>query len=223
MPQQPVKVLIAREDRLMFEGLVSVLGDRRGIDIVGVASSAADAIEKSKVLDPDLVLMDTRLSDADGWQACERIRRERPDVAVMFLAADASDSAIERAVLAGAAGYLSTDVSATELIDAIAKLAEGEMLVTTSTFARLLRERTAMPTDAPTRGVQLSRREREVLARMAGGMDNSHIAEELHIDSGQVRSLVRAVLEKLGVHSKAQAVDSARRAGLVGDTAGAST
>ena len=207
----------------MFEGLVSVLGDRRGIEVVGVASSAADAIEKSNLLEPDLVLMDTRLSDADGWQACARIREKRPDVAVMFLAADVSDGAIERAVLAGAAGYLSTEVSATELMDAIVKLAEGEMLVTASTFARLLRERTTALTDAPAPGVQLSRPEREVLARMAGGMDNSHIAEELHIDPGQVRSLVRAVLEKLGVHSKAQAVDSARRAGLFGDTAGAST
>lgn len=207
----------------MFEGLVSVLGDRRGIEVVGVASSAVDAIEKSNLLEPDLVLMDTRLSDADGWQACARIREKRPDVAVMFLAADVSDSAIERAVLAGAAGYLSTEVSATELMDAIVKLAEGEMLVTASTFARLLRERTTALTDAPAPGVQLSRPEREVLARMAGGMDNTHIAEELHIDPGQVRSLVRAVLEKLGVHSKAQAVDSARRAGLFGDTAGAST
>lgn len=207
----------------MFEGLVSVLGDRHGIEVVGVASSAADAIEKSKLLEPDLVLMDTSLSDADGWQACARIREERPDVAVMFLTADVNDVAIERAVLAGAAGYLSTEVSATELMDAIVKLAEGEMLVTTSTFARLLRERTTALTEAPAPGVQLSRPEREVLARLAGGMDNSHIAEELHIDPGQVRSLVRAVLEKLGVHSKAQAVDSARRAGLVGDTAGAST
>ena len=207
----------------MFEGLSSVLGDRRGIEIVGVASSAADAVEKSQVLAPDVVIMDTRLSDSDGWQACARIREKRPDVAIMFLAADASDGAIERAVLAGAAGYLSTDVSAAELLEAIVKLAEGEMLVTASTYARLLRDRMTPLMDAPAPSVQLSRREREVLARIAGGMDNSHIAEELHIDAGQVRTLVRAVLEKLGVHSKAQAVDSARRAGLVGDTAGAST
>lgn len=207
----------------MFEGLVSVLGGRRDVEIVGVASSAADAIEKSNVLDPDLVLMDTHLSDSEGWQACARIRAQRPDVAVMFLAADDSDSAVERAVLAGAAGYLSTEVSAAELVEAIVRLAEGEMLVTASTLARLLRERTAPMADAPASNVQLSRPEREVLTRMAGGMDNSHIAEELHIDAGQVRSLVRAVLEKLGVHSKAQAVDSARRAGLVGDTAGAPT
>jgi DNA-binding NarL/FixJ family response regulator len=220
---QPVKVLIAREDRLMFEGLVSVLGDRRDLEIVGVASSAADAIEKSKVLDPDLVLMDTRLSDSDGWAACERIRAKRPNVAVMFLSTDTSEGAIEKAVLAGAAGYLSTDASTTELVDAIRKLADGEMLVTSSTLARLMRDRPALDLDAPKPRLELSRPEREVLARMAGGMDNSHIAEELHIDAGQVRSLVRAVLEKLGVHSKAQAVDSARRAGLVGDTAGAST
>lgn len=206
----------------MFEGLVSVLGDRRGIEIVGVASSAADAIEKSKVLGPDLVLMDTRLTDSDGWQACQRIRESRPDVAVMFLAADVSDTAVERAVLAGAAGYLSTEVSATDLVESIVRLAEGEMLVTASTLARLLRERATPLIDAPSSAVQLSPPEREVLTRIAGGMDNSHIAEELHIDTGQVRSLVRAVLEKLGVHSKAQAVDSARRAGLVGDTAGAS-
>jgi two-component system, NarL family, response regulator DevR len=216
------KVLIVRDDRLMFEGLVSVLSDREGIDVVGVASSAADAVEKSLLLDPDLVLMDTHLSDSDGWQACERIRSKRPNVAVMFLSADVSDNAIERAVLAGAAGYLSMEVSATELIEAIRKLAEGEMLVTASTLARMLRVRGPLELDAAAPRLQLTAPEREVLARIAGGMDNRHIADELRIDAGQVRGIVRAVLEKLGVHSKVQAVDSARRAGLLPDAMGAS-
>jgi len=184
----------------MFEGLMSVLSEHAELDLVGVASSAADAEEKSLVLKPDVAVMDVRLSDSDGAHACERIRSRTPNVAVLFLSADVSGDSMERAVMAGAAGYLSSDVSTTELVAAIKKVADGEMLVTA---------------DSPAPAVQLRAAEREVLRRLALAMSNADIAEELGIGPAEVRGLVRGVLEKLGVHSRAQAVDAARRAGLI--------
>ncbi len=212
----PVKVLLVREDRLMFEGLLSILSDRPNLDVLGVASSVADAVEKSVLLKPDLLLMDVRLSDGDGWQACRQVRSRLPNVAVLFLSADLSDDAMERAVAAGAAGYLSTDASASEVVDAIARLADGELLVTTATLARLLRQGNGDGDEGPAPAQHLIGPEREVLKRMARDMDNSDIAAELAVEPAEVRGRVRGVLEKLGVHSKAQAVESARRAGLIG-------
>jgi len=205
----------------MFEGLMLVLSDHAELDLVGVASSAADAEEKSLVLKPDVAVMDVRLSDSDGARACERIRGRTPNVAVLFLSADVSADSMERAVMAGAAGYLSSDVSATELVDAIQKLADGEMLVTASTLARMLRGRQApsFEGDSPAPAVPLSDREREVLMRLALAMSNADIAEEMAIGPAEVRGLVRGVLEKLGVHSRTQAVEAARRAALIGEEA----
>jgi two-component system, NarL family, response regulator DevR len=217
----PIKVLLAQQDRLMFEGLMSVLSEHTELDLVGVATSAADAVEKSLVLKPDVVVMDVRLSDSDGAHACERIRNRMPDVAVLFLSADVSGDSMERAVMAGAAGYLSSDVSTTELVNAIQKLADGEMLVTASTLARMLRGRQApsFEEDSPAPAGPLSKREREVLTRLALAMPNADIAAELETGPAEVRGHVRAVLEKLGVHSRTQAVEAARRAGLVGEGA----
>ena len=218
----PIKVLLVREDRLMFEGLVSILADRPNLEVLGVASSASDAVEKAVLLQPDVVLMDVGLSDAEGWRACELIRGRLPDIAVLFLSADVSDDAMERAVAAGAAGYLSTEVSTDDVVDAIARLAEGELLVTAATLGRLMRQK-GDEAALPAASVPLSEAERAVLTRMAAGLHNWEIAAQLGLQPAAVRGRVRAVLEKLGVHSRAQAVDSARRAGLIGEAAGATS
>ena len=201
----------------MFEGLVSLLGDQEGLEVLGVASSAADAVDKSMHLRPDLVLMDVRFPDGDGAQICERIRSRLPNTAVLFLSADTNEATVERAVMAGAAGYVSTQISVAELVGAIKTLAEGELLVTAAVLARLLRQGEIQPTDpdAPS-APELTGREREIVTLLARGRDNIAIAAELEIEPATVRGHVRSLLEKLGVHSKAQAVDSARRMGLVG-------
>lgn len=211
-----IKVLVVQDERLMFEGLISLLADHPDISVAGVATSSADAVVKSVHLAPDVVLMDTRLRDSAGAQACERIRAARPDAAVLFLSAETGADTITRAAAAGAAGYLSTEVSTTELVDAIRKLAEGELLVTTSTLARELREQSG----AASAG-RLTSRERQVLKLLASGLSNLQIASELGIDTPAVRSHVRSVIESLGVHSKAQAVADARHAGLLDDASGA--
>lgn len=214
--QTAIRVLLVNSERLMFEGLVSVLADYEDLEVVGVAISAVDAVEKAKLLKPDLLVIDMHLGDSNGAQACEQVRAAVPGTAVLFLSPEVGNVSMERAVQAGAAGYLSTGVSTDELVAAIRKLADGEMLVTTSVLTRLMREGpTFEESEAPAPSSQLTARERDLLARIARGEQNADIARELGLERAAVRSDVRAVLEKLGVHSKVQAVDAARRAGLL--------
>jgi len=216
----PIKVLLVEHDRLMFEGLVSILGEQEGLQVVGVASSAADAVDKSLHLRPDLVLTDVRFPDGDGAQICERIRSRLPNTAVLFLSADASQATIERAAMAGAAGYVSIEISAAELVDDIKRLADGELLVTVATIARQLRqgEMQPMDPDGPS-APELTARELKIVTLLASGRDNIAIAAELEVEPAAVRGHVRSLVEKLGGHSKTQAVDTARRMGLVDDRA----
>ena len=204
----------------MFEGLSSMLGEYPDFNVIGVATTVKDAVEKAVLLKPDLVLMDYRLPDGDGAQAAERIRVKLPETAILFLSAETSESAVMRAVEAGASGFVSKGATAEELIGAIRKAAEGEFLLEAATMARLLEAR-QQTQDRPGQPAvvshQLTPSEQEVLMLLAGGLDNGEIATHLGIGSGEVRTHVHGVLEKLGAHTRSQAVATARRTGLVNE------
>ena len=213
-----INVLLVEDHRLMFEGLSSLLAEYPDINVLGVATTVADAVAKASLLKPDLVLMDYRLPDGDGAQASERIRATLPDSAVLFLSADPSEASMMRAVEAGASGYVSKAASAEELVGSIRKAAEGEFLLEAATMARLLEQRRQSQQKATEQRRlmgDLTPREHDVLKLMARGLDNYEIAEELGIGYGTVRGHVRGVLEKLGSHTRLHAVAEARKAGLV--------
>jgi len=217
MPGQ-INVLLVEDHRLMFEGLSSLLTEYSDINVLGVATTVADAVAKASLLKPDLVLMDYRLPDGDGAQASERIRALLPDTAVLFLSADPSEASIMRAVEAGASGYVSKGASAEELVTSIRKAAEGEFLLEAATMVRLLEQRHQSQQKATEQQrliSELTPREHDVLRLMARGLDNYEISEELGIGYGTVRGHVRGVLEKLGSHTRLHAVAAARKAGLL--------
>src|SRR5437588_3733104 len=141
MVRAPIRILLVEDHRLMFEGLTSLLSEYADMNVLGVATTVADAVDKAIVLKPDLVLMDYRLPDGDGSQAADRIRSRLPDTAVVFLSADLSEAAMMRAVEAGAAGYVSKGASAEELVSAVRKAADGEFLVAASTMSRLVQQK----------------------------------------------------------------------------------
>lgn len=126
----PVKVLVAHNERLMFEGLVAILNGCGELDVLGVASSAPDAVEKSKVLRPDVLLTDMHLAGADGPETCERVLAAAPGTAVLFLSADDDPTSMQSALNAGAAGFLSTAVPTSELVATILRLSGHEAEVT---------------------------------------------------------------------------------------------
>lgn len=215
---EPIAVLIVEDHRLMVEGLAALLGETSGLKVVGTAGTINEAVDAARMLQPQVVLMDFRLSDGTGDEATVRIRAEHPEVAVLFLSADVSDEAMMRAVDAGACGYVSKAATAEELVNAIRRAAEGEFLLPAATMSRLLaRQREARRTQATRERLaeELTAREREVLKMMAAGLDNYDIADKLGIGYGTVRSHVRGVLEKLGARSRLQAVALARDSGLI--------
>jgi two-component system, NarL family, response regulator DevR len=215
---EPISVLIVEDHRLMAEGLASLLGEEPELVVAGTAGSVKQAIEAARTLQPQVVLMDFRLPDGTGAEATERIRKEQPEVAVLFLSADVSDDAMMLAVDAGACGYVSKAASAEELTNAIKRAGEGEFLLPAATMSRLLaRQRETRRSQAEREKLveELTLREHEVLRMMATGLDNYDIADKLGIGYGTVRSHVRGVLEKLGARSRLQAVALARESGLI--------
>lgn len=212
-----IDILLVEDDRLMFEGLAILLGDEPGMRVVGVATTGAEAVEKAQLLKPDVVLMDYHLPDGDGTAPSEKIRGLLPDTAILFLSADASEGALQRAVEAGASGYISKAAPADELTASIQRAADGEFLLEAATVVRLneQRRRAQRPSQQSRRTQRLTAPEQDVLARMAEGLDNGQIAEALHIGQAAVRGHVHRILEKLGSHSKVQALAAARQAGLI--------
>jgi DNA-binding NarL/FixJ family response regulator len=218
-PPSKIDVLLVEDDRLLFEGLSILLADEQDLRIVGVATTAAEAVEKAKVLEPDVILMDYHLPDGDGAQATARIRDLVPDASILFLSADTSEDSVARAIESGASGYVSKTAPADELVTSIRRAAEGEYLVEAATIARLADEkkrRQLRPSQQQLkRAARLTAPETAVLAHMANGLDNVEIAGALDLEPPAVRGHVRRILEKLGTHSKAQAVVVARDAGLI--------
>jgi DNA-binding NarL/FixJ family response regulator len=215
---EPLTILIVEDHRLMAEGLASLLGETQEMKVVGTAGSVQEAVTVARSLHPQVVLMDFRLPDGNGAEATLRIKKDSPEVAVLFLSAEVSDEAMMQAVDAGACGYVSKAATAEELTTAIRRAAEGEFLLPAATMTRLLsRQREARRSAAARDKIadELTTREHEVLKMMASGLDNYDIADSLGIGYGTVRSHVRGVLEKLGARSRLQAVAAAREAGLI--------
>jgi len=215
---EPLTIVIVEDHRLMAEGLASLLGETPELKVVGTAGSVQEAVTVARSLHPQVVLMDFRLPDGNGAEATLRIKKDSPEVAVLFLSADVSDDAMMQAVDAGACGYVSKAATAEELTTAIRRAGDGEFLLPAATMTRLLsRQREARRSAAAREKIseELTTREHEVLKMMASGLDNYDIADRLGIGYGTVRSHVRGVLEKLGARSRLQAVALARETGLI--------
>jgi DNA-binding NarL/FixJ family response regulator len=135
---EPTTVLIVQGNRLMMEGLAVLLGEEPDLEVVGTAGSVKEAIEEVQALSPRVVLMDGELPDGDGAEAARRIRQEHPDMAVLFLTADATNDGMMRAVDAGASGYLSKAATTAELFAAIKRAAEGEFLLSNAVMSHLV-------------------------------------------------------------------------------------
>jgi len=213
-----IRVLIVDDHPLVAEGVEAVLQREPDIQVVGVARTAVEAEEIARRDHPQVVMMDFRLPDRSGAEAAAAIRSEQPEVAVVFLTADASDDAIGHAVQAGAAGFLLKGDPPTEIAHAIRRAAAGEMLIPADVLARLFvaQRRNALTQSERAKMVaQFTSRERDVLRLMSEGIDSSGIAERLFVELTTVRWHVHNILQKLGVHSKLAAVLRATEVGLL--------
>jgi two-component system, NarL family, nitrate/nitrite response regulator NarL len=201
----PYRVLIVEDHRVVAEGLAALLADHPDLDVVGWIASVAEAERLSVPESVDVVVADYWLTDGTGVEAVAFLRVRWPDVSVLFLSVDDSDEVMLSALEAGAAGYLVKSAGGADVISAVRRAAEGEILVPPHRLAALLtlrRERA----ERSRRLDSLTPREREILSLMAEGMDNRQVAERLHVSYATVRSHVRHLLGKLGARSKLEAV-----------------
>lgn len=210
---EPLRVLLADDHPVVRQGLRTFLASREGIDVVGEAADAEEAVTRTAMLKPDVVLLDLVMPRGGGVAAIERIRALGLDARVLVLTSFAGDDQLLPALRAGAAGYLLKDADPAELEQALRAVGRGEAALHPTVAARVLREVAGGPSSG--RLGTLTAREREVLGLLGQGLTNRQIARRLGIAEKTVKTHVSSVLGKLGLADRTQAALLAVREGLV--------
>lgn len=217
----PISVLIVDDQRLMREGLRTLLELEADLLVVGEAPDGKVALAAYEELAPDVVLMDIRMPLMDGVEATKRICERWPDARILILTTFDQDATVFEGLRAGALGYLLKDVSGQELAAAVRTVAAGSALIGPSVARKVL--------DTLSRGVSsggqegdgagltepLSERERQILALVAQGKSNPQIGAELHLAEGTVKNYVTSILQKTGTQDRTEAAVRARSLGLI--------
>ena len=212
MEKQPIRVLIVDDHDMLRRGLRFFLRSFDDLELVGEAASAQEAIQLCAQANPDVVLMDMVMPDVDGAEATRIIRRQCPQIQVIALTSFQEEDLVERALQAGAIGYLLKNVSAEDLAQAIRQAHAGRSTLApeaTEVLVRATRERAAAP------DYGLTGREKEVLTLLVDGLSNAEIAERLVVSVATVKFHVRGILSKLGVSSRTEAASVAWREDLL--------
>jgi NarL family two-component system response regulator LiaR len=207
----PIRLLIVDDHSVVREGLRAFLRLQEGIEVVGEAASADDAVSVAATSSPDVVLLDLVMPEGDGIGAIRRLLEVAPGVRVLVLTSFADDAQIFAAIAAGAAGYLLKDVDPQALADGIRDVHAGRPALHASVAARLMR-RSGSPRPMSD---HLTPRERDVLRLVVEGLANKQIAQRLGIGEKTIKTHVSRVLAKLGVTDRTQAAVLAIREGLV--------
>ncbi|MHC3473308.1 response regulator [Streptomyces sp. 7R007] len=213
-----IRVLLADDQTLVRAAFAMLVESAPDMEVVGQAATGREAVELARAERPDLVVMDIRMPDLDGIEATRRIATEPAltDVRILVLTTYDTDENIVEALRAGASGFLVKDTRPAELLDAIRTVAAGEALLSPGPTARLIERFLRAPQAPATGGPEcLSEREREVLALVARGLNNTEIAEALTLSPLTAKTHVSRIMGKLGARDRAQLVMVAYESGLV--------
>jgi DNA-binding NarL/FixJ family response regulator len=211
------RVLIADDEDLMRAGLIELLTADPEIEVVGQASTGREAVEQTRRLEPDVVLMDVRMPDIDGIAATRELSRAAPAARVLILTTFEQDDYIFGALRAGASGFLLKRARPEELIAAVHTIAAGESLLSPSVTRRVINRMAQQPTPEladQSKLEELTPREREVLELIARGLSNQEIAGALGVEESTIRTHVKRILMKLDLRDRVQAVIFAYETGL---------
>ncbi len=214
-----IRVLIVDDQRLMRDGLRTLIELETDLDVSGEAADGLEAVSAYRDLEPDIVLMDIQMPNLNGVEATRRIKSDWPEANIFILTTFDDDEYIFEALRAGASGYLLKDVSGKELASAIRTVAEGGTLIAPSVARKVVAEfarlKPASPETAKSLPDPLSEREIEILKVLAQGHTNKEIADHLHLAEGTVKNYVTSILQKIGVRDRTQAALRARELGLL--------
>lgn len=200
-----IRIFLVDDHELVRRGVADVLERETGLTVVGEAGTVRDAIARVDATRPDIVVLDMRLPDGTGVDACREIRSRHPHIPCIMLTAFDDEVALEEAVLAGASGWLLKDIRGAGLADAIRRVASGRQLIAAElrrrAGERLMQRQSAARDD----DVQLTLRERQILDLIAEGMTNRQIGDRLGLAEKTVKNYVSGLLEKLGFERRTQA------------------
>ena len=189
-PAKAVTVLVVDDHEVVREGLISLLGRRPEFTVVGGAGSVAEAVAQAERFRPDLVIMDVRLPDGSGIEACREIRAEMPDTRIVMLTSYPDEEAVLSAIVAGASGYLLKQIRARDLVSSLLTVAAGGSLLDPAVTGKVLeRLRRVAAADEPDEMADLTAQERKILLLVAEGMTNKQIADEVFLSDKTVAKL----------------------------------
>lgn len=216
IPKKKLTVVIADDQTLFREGIKDLLDKEPMIEVVGEAADGEEAVRIVKKLKPNVVLMDIKLPKLDGVSATRQVRKECPDTNVLILSSYEDEAHVMESVQAGANGYLSKMLPASELVNALKTFANEGIMISQPLMAKLLAGlRQMSPSAAEATLVALTRTEIRVLAHLGKGQANKEIASNLGCSVKTIKNHLNSVFQKLDVKNRTEAVVKAMEVGLI--------
>ena len=201
-----IRVLIVDDHEVVRVGLRTLLNRSETLEVAGEASTPAEAVEQTRSLLPDVVLLDVRLGDESGFDACREIQKFERDVKVLVLTSFADDNVIVDAISAGADGYLLKEVNRDALVDAIEKVASGQSILDPAVTGRVFgKVQSLMQNPGGNKLSLLSAQERKVLALVAEGKTNKEVAAVMGLSDKTIKNYFSNILDKLQMTRRSQA------------------
>jgi two-component system, NarL family, response regulator DevR len=205
-PERQHRLLVVDDHEVVRQGLVAMLSRRPNFQVVAEAGTAGESVELARRYQPDLVVMDVRLPDGSGIEACREIRAELPGTRVVMLTSYPDEEAVFSAIVAGASGYLLKQVRGRDLVAALEAVGRGESLLDPAVTEKVLeRVRRIATGGASDELAQLTAQEQKILLLVAEGKTNKEIAAEVFLSDKTVKNYVSSILSKLNLQRRAQA------------------
>lgn len=205
-PPRPLRLLVVDDHEVVREGLVGLLDRRSGFEVVAQAGNVAEAVSAAARYEPDIVVMDVRLPDGSGIEACREIRAARPETRVVILTSYPDEEAVLSAIVAGASGYLLKQVRGRDLVAALEAVGRGGSLLDPAVTEKVLeRVRRVAAGGFADEVADLTQQERKILLLVAEGKTNKEIAGEIFLSDKTVKNYVSSILSKLNLQRRTQA------------------
>ncbi len=205
MANEDLRVMIVDDHEVVREGLRTLLSRRAGMTVVAEAGSVAQAIEMALAEKPNVIVMDVRLPDGSGVEACREIRSHLPETRMIMLTSYADDEAVIASILAGASAYLLKQTRGQHLADAVEAVARGESLLDPQVTRRVMEQMRDMAAAPPDKQSHLTENENRILRLIGEGKTNREIAAEIFLSDKTVKNYVSSILNKLNLRRRSEA------------------